>query len=263
MIPFPLVIHSAGTLASLALLEAVLSADNAVAIAALVRDLEPAHLRERALNWGLCAAFVLRAVMVVMAVWVVRFPQAQLIGGMYLLWLAARHFREQLGGGEPQEAASLRPCLPMPAVVALVAVTDLAFSLDSVTAAIAVTDRLWLVVLGGAIGVAMLRFLAGWVLIWMERFVNLQNAAYLTVLAVGLRLVARQAAPQLAPSEPVLLLMMVAFFVWGFSRRDEPGLGVRAPEAIDDADQPPAVAVSSGMGVWITPTCTSANTTRV
>lgn len=247
----PLWIHTAGTLASLALLEAVLSADNAVAIAALVRDLEPAEQRERALSWGLAAAFGLRAAMVVFAIWVVRFPQVQVIGGGYLIWLAARHFQGQLSGSTSEAEAEPSPRLPFAAVVALVAVTDLAFSLDSVTAAIAVTDRLWLVIAGGAMGVAMLRFLTGWVLLWMERFVNLQNAAYLTVLTVGLRLVARQAIPALAPSEPVVLLMMAAFFLWGFSRQQEV------------VDQPAAVELSSGMGVWITPKCTSANTTNV
>lgn len=251
-------IQTGGTLASLALLEAVLSADNAVAIAALVRDLEPAELRERALNWGLVTAFTLRVLMISLALWLVRFPQAQLIGGGYLIWLAARYFREQLGGSEEGPAASRPAGLPLPAVVALVGMTDLAFSLDSVTAAIAVTDRLWLVVSGGAMGVVMLRFLAGWVLLWMERFVNLQNAAYLTVLAVGLRLVARQVVPALAPSEPMVLLMMAVFFLWGFSRQQEAVAG----EALA-LDQPPAVEVSSAMGVWITPTCTSTNTTRV
>lgn len=247
----PTWIHTAGTLASLALLEAVLSADNAVAIAALVRDLEPVDQRQRALNWGLTAAFGLRALMVVFAVWVVRFPQVQVIGGLYLIWLAIRHFQEQLNAADQVTDHLSRAGLSFAGVVALVAVTDLAFSLDSVTAAIAVTDRLWFVIAGGAMGVAMLRFLTVWVLLWMERFVHLQNAAYLTVLTVGLRLVARQMIPSLAPSEPMVLMMMAAFFLWGFSRRQPAG------------SQPAGVDVSSGMGVWITPKCTSAKTTSV
>ncbi len=56
-------------------------------------------------------------------------------------------------------------------------------------------------------GVAMLRLVAGLVMGWMERFVNLQNAAYLTVLAVGLKLTAKVLAPALAPSEAAVPLM--------------------------------------------------------
>lgn len=219
MVPAVL-LHGAGTLGALALLEAVLSADNAVAIAALVRDLEPAPLRTKALNWGLVAAFLLRALLICLAIWVVRFPQVQVLGGLYLIWLAARHFQAQLNGEADDEALDPdRPRLPFASVIGLVALTDLAFSLDSVTAAVAVTDELWLVIAGGAMGVAMLRLLAGLVMGWMERFVNLQNAAYLTVLAVGLRLTARVLAPALAPSEPAVLVMMLVFFAWGFSRR--------------------------------------------
>ena len=194
-----------------------LSADNAVAIAALVQDLEPAELRNKALNWGLVAALVLRVLVIMLAAWVVRYPQVQLLGGLYLLWLALRHFQEQFRS-DASDSATNRRELNLPNLIALIALTDLAFSLDSVTAAIAVTDRVWLVMLGGAMGIAMLRLLAGWVLVWMQKFENLQNAAYLVVMAVGLRLASKVLAPQLSPSEPMLLLAIMIFFTWGFSR---------------------------------------------
>lgn len=234
-----LLLHAAGTILALALLEAVLSADNAVAIAAIVRDLEPTALRQKALNWGLMAAFGLRFTVIVLAAWVVHFSQVQLAGGLYLMWLAARHFQDQLLPENADSGSAPRSVLTLSSVIALVALTDLAFSLDSVTAAVAVTDEVWLVVVGGAIGVAMLRFLTGRVLAWMETFSNLQNAAYLTVLSVGLRLVAKVASPQLAPSEPVLLGMMVIFFAWGFS-------GVRT----DESDATDAGAELSEFGQW-------------
>ena len=218
----PLWVNAAGTVAALAVLEAVLSADNAVAIAALVKDLEPEPLRVRGLNWGLALAFVLRALMVVAAGWVVRFSAFQLVGGLYLLWLAIRHFHDQFEPPQAADSLAGAPAQTLLGVIPLVALTDLAFSLDSVTAAVAVTESLWLVVLGGAIGVILLRFLATWVLHWMQRFERLQNAAYLTVLAVGLRLVAKVAAPALAPSEAVLLVMVGCFLAWGFSKSTAP-----------------------------------------
>lgn len=223
-------LHTTGTILALALLEAVLSADNAVAIAALVQDLEPAQLRNKALNWGLVAALVLRVLVILLAAWVVRYPQVQLLGGLYLLWLALRHFQEQFRSDAPDSAPNRRE-LNLPNLIALIALTDLAFSLDSVTAAIAVTDRVWLVMLGGAMGIAMLRLLAGWVLDWMQKFENLQNAAYLVVMAVGLRLASKVLAPQLSPSEPMLLLAIMIFFAWGFSRVSPvmPVDGIKAP----------------------------------
>jgi YkoY family integral membrane protein len=214
----PVWIHAAGTLAALAVLEAVLSADNAVAIAALVKDLEPESLRVRGLNCGLALAFALRVLMVALAGWVVRFNAFQLLGGFYLLWLAFRHFQEQLDRSPLSESAAPPAANSLLSVIPLVALTDLAFSLDSVTAAVAVTDQLWLVITGGAIGIILLRFLAAWILRWMLQFERLQNAAYLTVLAIGLRLIAKVIAPSLAPSEPFLLIMVLTFFAWGLSK---------------------------------------------
>jgi len=234
-----LLLNTTGTILALALLEAVLSADNAVAIAALVQDLEPAELRSKALNWGLVAALVLRVLVIVFAAWVVRYSQVQLLGGLYLLWLALRHFQEQFRADAPASTPN-RKELNLSRLIGVIALTDLAFSLDSVTAAIAVTDRVWLVVLGGAMGIAMLRLLAGWVLIWMQKFENLQNAAYLIVMAVGLRLIAKVVAPDLTPSEPVLLLAIMVFFAWGFSRI--------SPVPPVDSIKPPAESMQIPLG---------------
>ena len=255
-------LHATGAILALALLEAILSADNAVAIAALVRDLEPPTLRQKALNWGLVAAFILRFAVIVLTTWMVQYSQVQILGGLYLVWLAVRHFQEQLQEEEPDAAVTDHRGLSLTSVISLVALTDLAFSLDSVTAAVAVTDEVWLVVVGGAMGVAMLRFLAGWVLVWMETFVNLQNAAYLSVLTVGLRLVAKVSVPQLAPSEPMLMAMMVIFFIWGFSGKQSPE-PLPSNKNVDEPVQISPITSSSGNGVWIMPVCTKANTTSV
>lgn len=245
----PVWIHAAGTLAALAVLEAVLSADNAVAIAALVKDLEPESLRTRGLNCGLSLAFVLRVLMVVLAGWVVRFNAFQFLGGSYLLWLAYRHFQEQLDQSSSTTSDTPPAANTLLGVIPLVALTDLAFSLDSVTAAIAVTDRLWLVISGGAVGILLLRFLATWFLQWMLQFERLQNAAYLTVLAVGLRLVAKVIAPSLAPPEPILLLIILIIFGWGFSRSTQSQTHLLGDCSLMAAVKECSDQPSSGIGV--------------
>jgi YkoY family integral membrane protein len=245
----PVWLHAAGTLAALAVLEAVLSADNAVAIAALVKELEPESLRVRGLNWGLALAFVLRVLMVVLAGWVVRFNAFQLLGGCYLLWLACRHFQEQLDQSSSAISEAPPAANSLLGVIPLVALTDLAFSLDSVTAAVAVTDRLWLVISGGAVGILLLRFLATWVLRWMLQFERLQNAAYLTVLAVGLRLVAKVITPSLTPPEPILLVMVLIFFGWGFSKSSQSPTQLSTDCSLVTELKGPSDHPNSGMGV--------------
>ena len=78
-------------------------------------------------------------------------------------------------------------------VVLTLALTDLAFSLDSVAAAVAVTDRLPLVMAGGVIGVIALRLTAGLFIRWLEEFRHLESAGYLAVGLVGIRLLLRLA----------------------------------------------------------------------
>lgn len=241
-LPLPSWSTSAALLPSLLLLETVLSADNALALAALVRPLETEVERQRLLNWGLATAVVLRLLAVAAAGVVLRHPLVRVAGGAYLIWLALVHFRGELGsaagrpagldiGTEPgvepfaepfaEPSAEPRSSANRPAwigQVLLLAATNLAFSLDSLCAALALTTNMPLVMLAGAMGVVALRAVASLVLGWMERFPNLANAAYLTVLAVGLRLVLEQLAPPLSPSDPWMGAMLAVLVAWGLRR---------------------------------------------
>jgi YkoY family integral membrane protein len=230
-LPLPSLSTSAALLPSLLLLETVLSADNALALASLVRPVETDAQRKRLLNWGLATAIVLRLGAVAAAGVVLHQPLVRLLGGGYLVWLALGHFRvecqsEELNQGHqlaglPVEASPLGRASGEIGRVLLLALTNLAFSIDSICAALALTDNLPMVMLAGTVGIGVLRGVAGWVLGWMEHFPNLANAGYLTVLAVGLRLVVEQVMPPLAPSEPVMIGAMVAFLGWG-SLQPEP-----------------------------------------
>ena len=80
-------------------------------------------------------------------------------------------------------------------MVVTLALTDLAFSLDSVAAAVAVTDRLLLVMAGGVVGVIALRLTAELFIRWLEQYQHLETAGYLAVGFVGLRLVLRLIVP--------------------------------------------------------------------
>ena len=73
-------------------LEAVLSADNAIALAAIAQGLSSPKQQQQALNIGLVAAFVLRAGLILTATWVLQFWQFEVFGGAYLLWLVYQHF---------------------------------------------------------------------------------------------------------------------------------------------------------------------------
>ncbi|KGF72262.1 membrane protein [Neosynechococcus sphagnicola sy1] len=198
-------------------LEAVLSADNAIALAALAQGLEDKQLEQRALNLGLALALVLRLGLILTATWVTKFWQFQLLGAVYLLWLALQYFTSKTDAQDHHHGprfTSLWQAIP------LIAVTDLAFSLDSVTTAIAVSQETWLVLIGGLIGIITLRCMAELFIRWLEEFVYLQDAGYCTVSLVGLRLLLRVINPDLVPPEWMMITAIGLLFVWGFSRHN-------------------------------------------
>ncbi|MBV8884229.1 MAG: DUF475 domain-containing protein [Chroococcidiopsidaceae cyanobacterium CP_BM_RX_35] len=201
----------------LVFLEAVLSADNAIALAAISQRLEDEKLQRRALNLGLVVAYVLRISLILTATWVTKFWQFQVLGAIYLLWLVLQYFWSASDSEEQEHHAhrldSLWQAIPT------IALTDLAFSLDSVTTVIAVSQEIWLVLVGATIGIITLRFMAGLFIRWLDEYVRLEAAGYLTVLLVGLRLLARVINQDLLPPEWVMISVIAVIFLWGFSKR--------------------------------------------
>jgi YkoY family integral membrane protein len=197
-------------------LEAVLSADNAIALAAIAKGLPNEADREKALNLGLVVAYVLRMTLILTASWVNSYWQFQILGAAYLLWLTYKHFAsnaEENDGTEISEYSSLWQVVP------IIGITDLAFSLDSVTTATAISSNTWLVLAGGTAGVITLRFMAGLFIRWLAEYANLEDAGYVTVGLVGLRLATRAIQPSLVPPEWVTIVLIAGIFLWGFSRK--------------------------------------------
>ncbi len=221
-------------------LEAILSADNAIALAAISRGLHNPAKQKQALNFGLFLALVLRLLLIAAARWVLDFWPLQLAASLYLLWLSGKQLltvwtaanaasasasSDSPGGDAAVEPASALPATPsLRQVVLTLALTDLAFSLDSIAAAVAVTDRLLIVMAGGVIGVMTLRLTAGLFSRWLEIYPNLETAGYVAVGLVGLRLLVRLGIPQWVPPEWVLLVSVGILLLWGFSVRQPAAL---------------------------------------
>ncbi len=210
-------------------LEAVLSADNAIALAAIARRLDDRAGQEKALNLGLLLALVFRLGLIAAAEWVLDFWPLQLLAAGYLLWLSGSQLLGSADGeadDEPGGTLALGSGQThhghpgnLGSVVATLALTDLAFSLDSVAAAVAVSDRLWLVMLGGVLGVIALRLTAELFIRWLAVFRHLETAGYLAVGLVGIRLLLRLVLPGLVVPEWGLLVVVGLLFAWGFSER--------------------------------------------
>ncbi|MEH1820723.1 MAG: hypothetical protein V7L31_16855 [Nostoc sp.] len=211
----------------LVFLEAVLSADNAIALAAIAQGLEDKELERKALNFGLVVAYVLRITLILTATWVQQFWQFELLGAAYLLWLVFQHFSSQQSEDDGHHKPRFNSLLQ---AIPVIAFTDLAFSLDSVTTAIAVSQERWLVLTGATIGIIALRFMAGLFIRWLDEFENLEDAGYVTVALVGLRLLLKVVNDALVPPEWIMIPAIFLILGWGFSKRVSTELPQVEPE---------------------------------
>jgi len=169
-------------------LEIVLSADNAVVLAVMARQLRP-ELQKRALFYGIAGAFILRFFAILGAVWIIKFWFLQIIGGGYLIWLAVQHLTDT-SHEDPSVPKYLKGgAASFWKVVVIIELTDLAFAVDSVLAAVGVTDNLLIIYAGAVIGLVAMRFAAVAVMKLLEIFPQLKIYAYVLVAWIGLKLV--------------------------------------------------------------------------
>ena len=94
--------------------------------------------------------------------------------------------------------------------VLLLAFTDLAFSIDSVAAAVAISDQIVLISTGAFIGIVALRFTSALFIRWLDLYPRLETAGFLAVAFVALRLIVHVVVPSL--NQPDWLTLVVVLF---------------------------------------------------
>ena len=203
-------------------LELVLSADNAVALASITKNLNNIELQKKALNIGIFIALLLRIIVILTAQFFLNFWPVKLIGGIYLISLSLSKFitinnNSSISNEIDNNRKSLSSLFR---VILLLAATDLAFSIDSITAAVAISDQFLLVITGAIIGVIALRFTSGLFIKWLEIYINLEKAGYIAVGIIGLKLIIQLILYKLVIPEYLFFLMMLCLFLWGFSNKD-------------------------------------------
>ncbi len=200
---------------NLVYLEGILSIDNAAVLGAMVSHLprhepipwprplrflqKPAHRllggqQIAALKAGLFGAYLGRGSMLFAAAWVVRNQWLLLLGGLYLVYLAFSHFGAQAEVAERHTGSGAVPAAARSfwVVVLNVELADLAFSIDNVVAAVALSRVMWVVLTGVFLGIVTMRFAAGIFARLIEREPILEATAYLLVFVIGLELFAEE-----------------------------------------------------------------------
>ena len=202
-------------------LELVLSADNAVALASITKKLNNIDLQKKALNIGIFIALILRILVILTAQFFLNFWPVKLLGGIYLISLSISKllsFRKKQTN-DVNDSINSKDNISLLNVILLLAATDLAFSIDSITAAVAISDQFLLVITGAIIGVLALRFTSGLFIKWLEIYVNLEKAGYIAVALIGVKLILQLILYNVIIPEYLFFLLMLCVFLWGFSSK--------------------------------------------
>jgi YkoY family integral membrane protein len=177
------------TIGLLVLLEGLLSADNALVLAVLVLGL-PKDEQRKALRYGILGAFGFRFLATLFAVYMIELAWVKLLGAAYLLWLPIQHF----SGGDAEARRTPTPARAWLglsafwATVVKVELTDIVFAIDSILVAVAMSNKTWVIVTGGLLGILAMRMLIGQLLVVVQRYPPLVDGAFVIIAWVGIKL---------------------------------------------------------------------------
>lgn len=201
-----LIIEYAVVLLLLVVLEGLLSADNALVLAVMVKHL-PEKEQKKALFYGLIGAFVLRFAALFLISFLANVWQAQALGAIYLIYLALKniffaHDENDTHAECPASGSVSKKDFWL--TVAKVELADIAFAVDSILAAVALaitlpatglghiggmdTGQFIVVFCGGFIGLLLMRFAAMIFVELLKKRPALEKAAFLIVGWVGIKL---------------------------------------------------------------------------
>lgn len=212
------------TIGLLVLLEGLLSADNALVLAILVLGLPRAE-QTRALRYGMIGAFGFRFLAVLLAAYLMQVAWVKLLGGGYLMYLAIAHFAKRETHGAEGGFKQAKPAWGLSAfwaTVVRVELIDIAFSVDSILVAVALSPKLWVVVTGGILGIITMRLVAGTMISLIRKYPAIVDGAFVIIGWIAIKLLVEYAhhigwiswqIPKLLSFGLIFVIFLIAFLI--------------------------------------------------
>lgn len=169
-------------------IDIVLAGDNAVVIGMAAARV-PHGLRSKVIVWGLVAAVGLRVALAMIAVSLMKVIGLTLAGGILLLWVCWRFWRD-ISGHQHHQAASLEVNASLRQAITRIVLADVSMSLDNVLGvAGAARDHLDVLVIGLLLSVALMGAAANVIARLLERFRWISYLGLAIVLYVALSMI--------------------------------------------------------------------------
>ena len=206
----------------LIILELLLSADNAIALASLTKSLDSPLLRSKALNIGITISLLFRIFLILLSNILLKFIIIRIFAGLYLIYLFISNvFFNNESDTQESDNDKKNNNFKFLKIVALLSLTDFAFSIDSITTAVAISDQYILIIFGAIIGVLALRFTSGIFLSLLEKFLRLETAGYIAILIIGIKLLLNTLITETILPDYYFYILILISFIWGLSKRDQ------------------------------------------
>jgi len=179
------------------LIDIVLAGDNAIVVGALAAGL-PADQRKKVILIGVIAALVLRVIFALVVSQLLQIVGLVLAGGILLLWVAWKMYRELHHRGESagsdeiagDEHSGVKPAKSFASAAWGVAVADVSMSLDNVLAvAGAAREHPYVLVFGLVLSVLLMGVAANFIARYIERYRWIGWVGLLVILWVAAKMI--------------------------------------------------------------------------
>jgi YjbE family integral membrane protein len=180
------------------LIDLVLAGDNAIVVGALAAGL-PADQRKKVILIGVLAALVLRIIFALMVTWLLGIVGLVLAGGLLLLWVAWRMYRDVRGhagesAGSPEivgdEHSGIKSTKTFAGAAWGVAVADVSMSLDNVLAvAGAAREHPGILIVGLIFAVALMGIAANIIAQYIERYRWIAWVGLVVIVYVAVKMI--------------------------------------------------------------------------
>ena len=176
------------------MIDIVLAGDNAIVVGALAAGL-PAEQRRKVILIGIIAALVLRIVFALFVSVLMGIVGLVLAGGLLLLWVAFRMYREirhagMAAGDNPDEHDGIPQTKTFLGAAWAVALADVSMSLDNVLAvAGAAREHPGILVIGLLLSVALMGIAANLIAQYIERYRWIAYVGLVVILYVAVKMI--------------------------------------------------------------------------
>lgn len=174
---------------SLAIIECLMSVDNSMVLAAQTLSLPNKNQQDKSLFYGIWGAYIFRFLIIGIGQYLIHFWEIKVIGSVYLFYLSIKYFIDRHKGKNGENINDKKKRTNFWSVVFQIELMDIAFSVDSILAGLAISSKPVMVFIGGIIGISAMRGVAEIIIKLMYKLPELKILAYVLIFFIAIKLI--------------------------------------------------------------------------